>query len=208
VEKIVVTILYAKESLEETGVPFISTYSDNGQWDIDLTNRMNVIDLVYSKWGLDYKQYLNTDMLQVLLDMEEQDFYNFVKYRWVSQEKCADCENTELYNSESLYRLLYNSTEEIYAQVLSVKNDKTLEHFECALINILFDSKTRGYNQNKTDNFHVVRKFVDKETQGKENDLSLILAKYRNMTHDKRIKMVWLIIQIKNLLGKENNNAD
>jgi hypothetical protein len=201
------TCLYSKEYLKETGMVFISTYSPDGKYDLDLTDRTVVLDLVYSKWGLNYAQYLDINSLEVLLEMDAHDFYDFVKPRWLSSKCCANSDNIGVFNSKAIYKLMHEPIEKAYATVLSIINKMDVRALEHSLVNFIRNAKARNYREEKQDDYNVMLKTFDYNTIGKEKEIAVILSKYRNMNHDMKIKLLWLIKQLKDL-KKEMNNHD
>ena len=209
-EKELVTLFHSKEYLNKTGLQFISTHFTDDKYDIDLTKRETVLDLVYSNWELDYTQYLDFEIRLKLHDMDKQDFLDFVKVRWLFRDHCIDSKGVGLYNSEKVYKLLNKSVEKVYAEVLAIESNVDLTDLEESLANLILKAKTaRNYNPNKTDDYNVTLKSFDNSTKGKEKELTIILSKYRNMSHNKKIKLIWLITELKKQIETgEKHNAD
>jgi len=201
-ERKYITSFLSKEKLQNTGYTFISIYSADGKYDIDLTDRETMLDLVYSKWGFDYKQYLDIDMLAVLLERDEQDFYDFLKFRWLSKKRCANSKNIGLYTSKHISKLLNKPIESVYAEILSLEKDKSLEDYELSLTIFIMKSMAGKYSDEK-DDYNAMLKTFDYGTRGKENELAVILSKYRNMSHNKRIKLIWLITELQKLIKEK-----
>jgi len=195
---------YTKEYLNQTGIPFVSTYSADEKYDIDLTNRETVLDLVYSKWGLDYTQYLDSEMTAVLFDMDEQDFLDFVKFRWLSSNRCSNTQDIGLYNNEAIHKLLNKTVEQVYAEVLAIDSDVTLGALELSIANFMLNAISRNYNPNNKSDYDVTLKNFSESTEGKERELAVILSKYRKMSHNKRIKLIWLITELQKLIAARN----
>ena len=197
------TFLYSKERLKETGFTFITTYSPDGKYDVDLTDRIVILDLIYSKWELDYTQYLDINMIEVLLDMDELDFYDFVKFRWFSRKLCANNDNISVYSSKAIYKLLNGPIEKAYSTILSIKNKSGVSALELSLANFIRNAKARNYRAEKKDEYDATLKNFDVSTLGQEKEIAVILSQYRNMNHDKKIKLLWLIKQLKKLIKEE-----
>ena len=211
--KTLVTKFLSKEDLSKTGIKkFISTYSADGKYDIDLTDiksRVTLLDLVYSKHKLDYTQYLDDDMLKYLLNKDEQTFYDFLKLCWLFEEQCTNTENMGLYSSKAIFKLLNKSIKEIYTKILSIESDTALDSLELAFAHFITDAKMRNYIPNKSDEKNAMLKTFDNSTRGKENEIVLIFSKYRNMSHNKKIKLIWLFTEFKKQIKtEEEHNAD
>ena len=197
-EKAFITMLSKKEDLSRNEKPFISTYSAYGH-DIDLTGsngRKIVLDLVYSHWGLDYSQYLDDDDLKELLRMEEQEFYKFVKFRWLSKKQCINNKDLGFYSGKDIAKLLNKPIEGIYAKVL-YESDTSLDSLERALADFIRDAKVQNYSPNKSDEKNTMLKKLDHSINGKKKEFTIILSKYRNMNHHKKIKLMWLFTELK-----------
>jgi hypothetical protein len=195
-EKSLITKAHSKKDLQEMGIPFISTYSTDEKYDIDLTTRTTIIDLVYSKWGMDYTKILDIDVIRSLLMMDEWDYYDFLKLRWLSKECCSDLENTGLIK---IHSLLNSSLNEIYATVLSMK-DHTVATMELSLTNFIMTVITQDYYPDWNDERNSMMNVFDRKSIGRDNELAVLFAKYRSMNHDKKIKLLWLITQLKYFL--------
>jgi hypothetical protein len=200
------TLLYSKEYLVETGIEFISTYSHDGKYDIDLTDRTVILDVVYSKWGLDYRRFLDMNMLGVLLEMEEQDFLNFAKLCWLSSEWGTDTDSVGIFSSKAVCSLINKSMEKVYATVLSINSESSVSALELSIANFIRNAKAHNYREEKKDEYNVALKTFDRNSHGKERNIAIALSKYRNMNHDKKIKLLWLIKQLKEMIKEIETN--
>ena len=193
---------HTKKELESIGTPFISLCSVDGSNDIDLSNRENMLDLVYSKWALDYRSCLDIGTVQVLLGMDEHDFYDFIKIRWLYQDECSAEASKIYYTSEAVHKMLAKPVSEVFCGAMSSIGDSELKYLEVSITNLLIDSITGNYSNYKTDEWNSMKRDFGAIVKGIEKDLALVLAKYRNMSHDKRIKIPWLLTRISELLKR------
>ena len=200
-------LLYSKEYLEDTGIDFISTYAPDGKYDLDLSDRTVLLDLIYSKWNLDYSQYLDMNMLEVLLEMDLHDFYNFLKIRWYSSKSCINNDNHGIYSSKAIHKLLNESIEKVYAAILSISTETAVSDLELSIANFIRSAKARNYREDEEAGYDSTLKTFDINTRGREKEIAVALSKYRSMSHNKKLKLIWLIQQLK-LFIKENDKND
>jgi hypothetical protein len=202
-EKTGVTMLYSKDDLVKMGLTFISICALDGKYDIDLTKTETVLDLVYSKWGLDYTEYLGVDVRATLMEIDKQDFLDFVKPRWWCREYCTENNLINLYTAKNTYNLLNSPIDLVYDKVLSADNNVVLDTLELSIINLIASAKTKAYNLNKTDGYNVTLKGLDISTKGREKELGVTLSKYRKMEHSKKFKLLWLVKELKKYMHSE-----
>ena len=202
-------LLYSKKQLEDTGIDFISTYAPDGKFDIDLSDRRVLLDLIFSKWDLDYSQHLDMSILEVLLEMDLQDFYNFLKIRWYSRTSCVNIDNHGIYSSKAIYKLLNEPIERTYAAILSISTEAAVSGLELSIASFIRNAKAHNYRESddeEDEGYDATLKNFDINSSDREKELTVTLSKYRNMTHNKKLKLIWLIQQLKTFIKETEKN--
>jgi hypothetical protein len=163
---------------------------EEGNFDFDLTDRLEVLKFVYAKWSIVAEDFWADDEIESIKRMDLFDFYNFVKLRWVSKEICLSDEMTARANVHSF---IGQSLDDILrsSEAITYENAQLLE---AGFISFIETILARDKNRSKayTRYNELYRKF---RTTFDYKHIALILSKYREMGSDKRLKLIWLLSQ-------------
>lgn len=171
-----------EEYLERETASFISTV---GPYEYDLENREVLIDLVYSRWGKEPKE----DVKQALLGIPEDDFYSFIKRRWVNAKgEGVDKEGKSIYD---LYKVIGNSRGEAVKVFLEL-----LERYPPIMIEsslLTFFGKVATVDDVDASGHYLK---LLKDFRGRHGDkLKAVLYKYKMLDYGDIPRVLWLIMQ-------------
>ncbi len=160
------------------------------KFDFDFSDNLEVLKFVYAKWDIEAEYLYSEDELENIRRMELFDFYNFIKPRWISKDICL-CD--DLTNKVKIHSVIGQDFNEIlrFCDYITSENANRLEmefvqFIETARIKNI--KKSKAYSRY----YALFRRFNNEF----DNDyIALALAKYREMTNNKRFKLIWLLSQ-------------
>ena len=174
---------------DDREVIFVNTTDD---CQFDLTDRNQVLKLVFSKWGID-PEYILADDFESINRMGLMDFYNFIKPRWISKNLCVDDEVIARANVHGIIGKGFN-------EILRFADSITDENAPILEIGILkFIETARIKSQTKSKAYSKYNKLYRAFNSAySDNDyIALTLAKYREMANNYRFKLIWLLSQFR-----------
>lgn len=169
---------YLRENTKE----FINTV---GPYDYDLEDREVLIDMVYGKWGKEPKE----DVKLVLNGIPDEEFYGFIKRRWVSARgEGIDSDGKTIYD---LYKVFGRSKGEavmVYTELLErfppIMIESSLLTFIGKVVT-LEDVEASGHYMK------LLRDFKDRHGE----KIKAVLYKYKTIDYGYVPNVLWLILQ-------------
>lgn len=168
------------EFLKNNTRRFINTV---GKYDLDLDIKEILTRFVYEKWKKEPKD----EVLEVLNNMTDEDFYNYIKTYWVLGKSSIDSNSVTIYD---LYKVFGKSRTDAVKTYFTLLEYYSPQVIESSLIT--FIDKVVNYNDVYASGHYMklLKDFRDKHL----NKIKPVLNKYRMMEDDKQTKVLWLLM--------------
>lgn len=170
-----------KSYLDSGTKQFINTV---GPVEIDLDVRENMIRFVYSKW----KKEPNESVLDMLNNLDDEDFNNFIKTYWVSGKSNIDKNDTTIFD---LYKLMGKNKMDLIKVYYKLLDCYDVEIVESSVIT--FIEKAVNFENIEASPFYMrlLKEFRDKY----KDKIGVSMRKYNTLDTDRRLKVLWLLLQ-------------
>lgn len=181
-----------KMHLRRTTEEFINTV---GEPDIDLDDRNNMAQLVYSKWGMDFINDEEPETVDFLLKMDENSFFTFMKRLWFIGPSIIKYP-VGVPTVQELVTSLWGSERELVEKFYKMSIGQNLVYLEGNVIGFIHSAYSTESNYKSTNS----KKF---SATFNEEYIAEVLAHYRKMSRGRKVKLLWLLTELQSYLQRK-----